>query len=90
MGGTRRRSLSRMALPHTNGSRFAKALLRHASEHEVAKIERTPFGTRFVVDGTMGTPGGRAPNVRSVWFVESDQDTPRFVTAYPLEVAGDD
>jgi hypothetical protein len=69
---------------------LAAALLRQASEHEVAKVENTLFGTRYVVEGTIGTPGGRSPNIRSVWFVESDQDTPRFVTAYPLEGAGND
>lgn len=66
------------------------ALLRHASEHEVAKVESTEFGTRYVVEGTIRTPDGRTPSIRSVWFVESDQDAPRFVTAYPLEGASDD
>ena len=32
---------------------LAKALLSHASEHEVAKAESTPFGTRYVVEGTI-------------------------------------
>ena len=69
---------------------LAAALLKHASEHEVAKVENTPFGTRYVVEGTIETPGGRTPSVRSVWFLEDNQDAPRFVTAYPLEGADDD
>lgn len=69
---------------------LAAALLRHASEHEVARAESTPFGTRYVVEGTIGTPSGRMPSIRSVWFVGSDEERPRFVTAYPLEGAGDD
>lgn len=69
---------------------LAKALLSHASEHEVAKAESTPFGTRYVVEGTIVTPSGRTPSIRSVWFVENNEDTPRFVTAYPLEGAGND
>ncbi|MGH8489350.1 MAG: DUF6883 domain-containing protein, partial [Gammaproteobacteria bacterium] len=31
---------------------LAAALLRHAADHEVAKVESTPFGTRYVVEGT--------------------------------------
>ncbi len=69
---------------------LAAALLRHAEEHEVARAEKTPFGTRYVVEGTIGTPSGRTPSMRSVWFVDNDQDAPRFVTAYPLEGAGND
>lgn len=69
---------------------LAAAILRHAEEHEVAKAEDTPFGTRYVVEGTIETPSGRRPSVRSVWFIVTDQDQPRFVTAYPLEGAGDD
>jgi hypothetical protein len=28
--------------------------------------------------------------IRAVWFVESGEDTPRFVTAYPLRRDADD
>jgi len=30
-------------------------------------------------------PDGRSPLVRAVWLVESGEDVPRLVTAYPLE-----
>jgi hypothetical protein len=63
---------------------LAEALLKHARDHEVAKEEPSPFGRRFVVEGTMDTPDGRRPNLRSVWFVETGETAPRFVTAYPL------
>jgi hypothetical protein len=74
----------------SNWQTLAASLLKHAAEHEVSKEESTPFGTRYVVEGTIETPGGRTPRIRSVWFLESDQDAPRFVTAYPLEGAGND
>ena len=68
---------------------FIKVILRtrlgeHATRHEVAAIEESPFGTRYVVDGIMSTPDGREPRVRSVWFIEAGESVPRFVTAYPL------
>lgn len=69
---------------------LAAALLKHAADHEVAKVESTPFGTRYVMEGTMETPYGRTPSIRSVWFLENGQAVPRFVTAYPLKGADDD
>jgi hypothetical protein len=63
---------------------LADALLRHASDHDVAKLEDSPFGTRYVVEGTMAMPDGRHALVRTVWFIDTGADTPRFVTAYPL------
>jgi len=63
---------------------LAAALLRHAADHELAGTEDSPFGKRYVVEGIMNTPVGRTPLLRSVWFIETGAETPRFVTAYPL------
>ena len=69
------------------GQTLAAALLKHAADYEVTKVEKTPFGSRYVVEGTMETPCGRTPNIRSVWYLETGHDVPRFVTAYPLKGA---
>ena len=65
---------------------LAEALLRHASEHELTKVELTPFGTRYIIEGTLQTPIGQQPRIRAVWFIESESDVPRLVTAYPVDV----
>ena len=62
---------------------LAEALLRHAEANEVAKVEDTPFGTRYTVEGRLKSPDGRDPMVRVVWFIEHGEETPRLVTAYP-------
>ena len=62
---------------------MATALLRHATDHELVKIEESPFGTRYVVEGELLAADGRKPFVRSVWFIETGDDTPRLVSAYP-------
>lgn len=61
------------------------ALLEHARNHAIASREATPYGMKYVIEGPLVTPGGRNPMVRAVWFVESGQEYPRFVTAYPME-----
>jgi hypothetical protein len=73
-----------------NWEQLTDALRTHAYEHEVAQVEQSTFGVRYVVEGILNTPDGRNPMVRSVWFVETDQDITRFVTAYALEVNQDD
>lgn len=64
---------------------LAEALLAHAATHEIAKIESSPFGLRYVIEGIISTPDGRMPHVRAVWFMENGEDRARFVTACPLE-----
>jgi len=64
---------------------LVKALLHHAAENEVAKIEDSPFGTRYIIEGVLSTPDRRGAVVRSVWFIETGEQIPRFVTAYPLQ-----
>jgi hypothetical protein len=64
---------------------MARAIKHHAESHEVTKIElRPPFGTHYVVEGTLFSPDGRNPKVRVVWIIDEDGDTPRLVSAYPL------
>ncbi len=62
---------------------LAGALLAHAANYEVAKIEPSPFGLRYVIEGIISAPDGRTPHIRVVWFIETEKDRPRFVTAYP-------
>ena len=47
------------------------AMRQHIADHEVAKIERSFFGTRYVVEGIMMAPDGRSPLIRTVWFVRN-------------------
>ena len=64
---------------------MAAALKKHASDHEITIEEPSPFGKRFIIEGIMQVPDGRAPLVRTVWFLRTGETLPRFVTAYPLK-----
>jgi hypothetical protein len=68
-----------------NSKTLGNALLVHAEKHNVAKIEDSRYGKRYVIDGSLAAVDGRNPLVRAVWFIETGDDIPRFVTAYPLE-----
>lgn len=64
---------------------LADALRDVAASCPVVKMAGSAHGTKYVVDGTMITPTGRTPRVRTVWIIDKGKDTPRLVTAYPLE-----
>jgi len=64
--------------------RLRDDLLDH-SKYEVSKVESSPFGTRYVIEGIIQAPDGRQPRIRTVWFIENDSDAPRLATAYPAE-----
>jgi hypothetical protein len=59
-------------------------LLDHAERSDVVKNEETIFGQKFIVEGPLTAPDGRTPIVRAVWFIETGELQPRFVTAYPV------
>jgi len=61
-----------------------KSLLAHAQTYEVANTLETPEGVHYVIEGNLDTPDGRNPLIRTVWALDTDSQTPRFITAYPI------
>ena len=61
-----------------------EALLEHGRCTEVVRLQKTAFGTNYIVEGPLSAPDGRRPRLRSVW-VMVDGGAPRFVTAIPLK-----
>ena len=62
---------------------LSEALHVHGASHEVIKKEQGIYGVKYVVDGSLATPDGRSPNVRTVWQIDRETDHPKFITAYP-------
>ena len=61
-----------------------RALLQHAADNAVSSVQLTPFGAKYLIEGRISGPTGTSAPIRSVWFVETGERRPRFVTAYPL------
>lgn len=64
---------------------LAQALREHGQKHDVINVTETGFGPRFLIDGELLSPDGRAPRVRTVWQLDRGQLAPRLITAYPGE-----
>ena len=51
---------------------------------EVAELaERTEYGQKYIVRGTIVGAAARKARVLTAWIVLNGEDVPRFVTAYP-------
>ena len=70
------------SMEHWQG--FADALRLQGMTYEVVKVAETFYGQRYHVDGTLETPDGRSPQVRTVWQMDVGSDSPRLITAYPV------
>ena len=46
------------------------------------EVDATRYGRKFMITGTLNGPSASALLV-SVWIIRTDEDVPRFVTAYP-------
>jgi Domain of unknown function (DUF6883) len=54
-----------------------------ALQEEAEVVERTEYGQKYVVRGTIVGVAGQPAKVLTVWIVLHDERVPRFVTAYP-------
>ena len=67
----------------TNAAHLEQQLMIIAATEDVAEIVQSPYGTKYVIRGILQTADGRQVAIITVWIIESGQDQPRFVTAYP-------
>jgi len=63
---------------------LAAQLTTHAVKNDVLHETATEFGVRYVIDGSIDSPDGHRPRIRTVWFIDYGHETPRFVTAHPI------
>ena len=74
-----------MGFRHEEWQVLASALRQVARDFPVTKNMTSPHGWKYIIDGMLSTPSGRAPLVRTVWIIDAGADIPRLVTAYPKE-----
>jgi len=83
LGKAKARFFRKMGFDKEQAEELRRALLEVARTGKVIDAVRTPYGTKYVVDGELDTPVGKKVNIRTIWIVEQGEEIPRFVTAYP-------
>jgi hypothetical protein len=58
-------------------------LLSLAHSAPVQEVIPSPHGVKYVLEGVVETPSGTAPRIRTIWILETGEENPRLVTAYP-------
>ena len=74
---------ARLGIHRKHGLWFRVALLKAAARGDATEGAVDGFGTRYILDFAMTGPKGSG-TVRSAWMIRSDEDFPRFLTAYVL------
>lgn len=76
----------RFGFTQQNVTELETILLQVAKTSNVTKVETSPYGTKYIFEETIPTSSGRPLRLRMVWMIDNGEETPRFITAYPLEV----
>jgi hypothetical protein len=63
---------------------FKDSLIKHSIERDIEKTENSDFGIKYELKCEIKTPDEKNPCIVTVWIVESGQQEPKLVTAYPV------
>ncbi len=85
VGRTKAKFFRSFGFDETNVSQFEKGLVDIAQTESVVETTETIYGKKYVIDGELETPNGDMIRLRTVWIIETGDDVPRLVTAYPLD-----
>src|SRR5512147_1449686 len=83
-GSAKARFFTRFGFSSRDWKVFAEALRKHGRSYDVRSSSASRYGIRYSVDGSMETPDGRNPNVRTVWILSKRSKSPRLITAHPV------
>jgi len=85
VGKSKAKFFSALGFDETNVTQLEEGLLAIARTEGVGDFITSPHGAKYIVDGSMKTPRGGVVRLRTIWIIETEQENPRFVTAYPIE-----
>lgn len=83
-GGPKSVFFHAMGYTEDNILELETALLVIAMNGEVTDHYEFEFGRKYVVEGNLRRVGGTQIPLRTVWVIDSGEQAPRFITAYPL------
>lgn len=84
VGSSKAKFFRSLGFDEANVNNLTKSLSKIAHFNKAADIKKLIYGVNYVVNGTIKAPSGRVIKITTVWFVQTGQKKPRFVTAYPV------
>lgn len=83
VGRFKARFFAKLGFRSDTWQRFEAELRTQHLSQEASLAETNEFGRKYEIRANLKGPLGHPQMVVSVWFIPADEDTPRFVTAYP-------
>ncbi len=87
VGKSKAKFFRSLGFNETTISELEQGLLEIAQTGQVKDQVESPYGAKYVIDGPLKTPRGIFVQIRTIWIIEPDSQSPRFVTAYPIELS---
>lgn len=84
VGKSKSKYLRSSGFNEANAYLLKQGLMAIAQAEDIAEVINTPYGVKYVIDGSFPTPVGISIRMRTIWIVDKQQTRPRFVTAYPV------
>jgi hypothetical protein len=84
IGKTKSKYLRSAGFNETNVSLLKQGLMNIAQSEDIIEVISSQHGVKYIIDGSIKTPAGNFIKMRTVWIIDKEQKSPRFVTAYPL------
>lgn len=84
VGRSKARFFRLVGFTDANPDLLELGLIAIAQREEVKDVSSSPHGTKYVLDGPLATPSRGTVRIRTIWAIDKQGDSPRFVTAYLL------
>ncbi len=82
-GKSKAKLLRAVGFDETNIDILEQGLLLIALSQDVSQVVQSPHGVKYIIEGNLPTPLGGFVTLLTVWIIDTGQEIPRFVTAYP-------
>ena len=73
----------RLGYSAENWEAFERSLRELILSQDVAEVEESQYGQKFIVEGTFTSSSGETVQTVTVWVILKGENMPRFITAYP-------
>ncbi len=83
IGKDKARFFRALGFNETNIDLLEQGLLTIAHNAMAQEIVASPHGTKYILEGILHSPSRTSPRIRTIWILETREENPRFVTAYP-------
>jgi hypothetical protein len=64
-------------------AQLKNSLIQHSIDRDIEETKNSVFGVKYELKCAIKTPDERNPCIVTVWIVETGNEVPKLVTAYP-------